>query len=81
MPLNRELNIADPDGFYEELIAIQRDLDDEQAALFQAGLVLVLANQVGDRELLREALAIARAGVEPSADPPATPDVGLTRSR
>lgn len=79
MPLNRELNIVDPDGFYEELIAIQRDLDDEQAALFQAGLVLVLANQVGDRELLREALAIARAGVVPSADPPATPGDGPPR--
>jgi hypothetical protein len=63
MPLNHEPNIADPDGFYEELIGSQRDLDDEQAALFQARLVLILANHVGDRQVLREALALARAGL------------------
>jgi hypothetical protein len=63
MPLNREPNIPDPDGFYEELIGSQRDLDDERAALFQARLVLVLANHVGDRAVLREALAVARDGV------------------
>ena len=63
MPLNREPNIPDPDGFYEELIGGQRDLDDERAALFQARLVLVLANHVGDRAVLREALAVARDGI------------------
>ena len=63
MPLNREPNIPDPDGFYEELIGSQRDLDDERAALFQARLVLVLANHVGDRAVLREALAVARDGI------------------
>jgi hypothetical protein len=60
MPLNRQPNIADPDGFYEELIGAQRDLSDEQVELMNAKLVLILANHVGDRELLREALALAR---------------------
>ncbi len=60
MPLIRTPQIADPDGFYEELIAAQRDLDDEHCALMNARLVLLLANHVGDRELLREALAAAR---------------------
>lgn len=60
MPLERTARIADPDGFYEELIASQRDLSDEQAALMNAKLVLVLANHVGDREVLTEALALAR---------------------
>ena len=48
MPLNRQPNIADPDGFYEELIDSQRDLDDEAAALMNSKLVLILANHVGD---------------------------------
>ena len=60
MALIHHPNIVDPDGFYEELINSQRDLDDEQAALMNAKLVLLLANQIGDREMLREALRIAR---------------------
>ena len=60
MPLNRQPNIPDPDGFYEELIAAQRDFDDEQADRMLAKLVLILANHVGDREVLRVALALAR---------------------
>lgn len=62
MPLLREPHIADPDGFYEELIASQRDLDDSQAEAMNARLVLLLANHVGDREVLREALRVARGG-------------------
>jgi len=69
MPLNREPNIPDPDGFYEELIESQRDLSDEQADLLLAKLVLILANQVGERELLREALALARANTLKDATP------------
>jgi len=60
MPLNHQPNIADPDGFYEELIAAQRDLDDAGAQSFIAKMVLILANHVGDREVLREAMALAR---------------------
>ena len=61
MPLNRNPNIADPDGFYQELIESQRELSDEQADMLTAKLVLILANHVGERELLREAIALARA--------------------
>jgi hypothetical protein len=60
MRLIRTPNIPDADGFYEELIASQRDLSDEQADRLLAKLVLILANHVGDREALREALALAR---------------------
>lgn len=60
MPLNRQPNIADPDGFYEELIASQRGLSDEQCELMNSKLVLLLANHVGDREVLREALRLAQ---------------------
>ena len=59
MPLNLEPNLIDPDGFYEELIACQRDLGDDEAELFQARLMLVLANHVGDRQVLSEAMRVA----------------------
>ena len=61
MPLNRKPNIVDPDGFYQELIESQRDLSDEQADMLTTKLVLILANHIGDRALLSEAIALARA--------------------
>jgi hypothetical protein len=60
MPLNRQPNIPDPDDFYRELIDSQRGLSDAQAEMLTTKLVLILANHVGDRELLREAMALAR---------------------
>lgn len=52
-------NIPDPDGFYQELTDAQRDLDETAANDMNARLVLILANQIGDRKTLREALALA----------------------
>lgn len=63
MTLIHEPNVADPDDFYAELIGAIRDLDDERAERFQAKLLLVLANHVGDRAVLREAIAVARRGL------------------
>ena len=51
------------DDFYEALIDMHRDLSDEQSQLLNAKLILLLANQVGDIALLKQALAIAREGV------------------
>lgn len=51
------------DDFYEWLIETHRGLSDDQSRLVNARLVLLLANQVGDLRVLREALAAARAGV------------------
>ena len=65
MPLEHQPRIADPDGFYEELIASQRGLSDDAAALMNAKLVLTLANHIGDREVLREALALCRPVAAP----------------
>jgi hypothetical protein len=64
MPLVRQPNIVDPDGFYEELVSSQRDLDDDQAALMNSKLALILANHVGDRDVLREAIALARPNAQ-----------------
>lgn len=65
--LNTELNIAAPDDFYEALIETHRDLTPEQSQLVNAKLILLLANQVGDLGLLRQAMAKAREGVGPAA--------------
>jgi hypothetical protein len=51
------------DDFYELLIDAHRDLSDEQSALLNAKLVLLLANHIGDLDLIREALALARDDV------------------
>lgn len=48
------------DDFYEALIETHRDLSDEQSALVNAKLILLLANHIGDLCVLREAMAIAR---------------------
>ena len=50
------------DDFYEMLIDAHRDLSDEQSAMLNAKLILLLANQIGDLTLLRAALAQARDG-------------------
>jgi hypothetical protein len=51
------------DDFYQMLIDMHRDLSDEQSALVNAKLVLLLSNHIGDIAVLREAMALAREGV------------------
>lgn len=58
--LNLDPNIAQPDDFYEALIELHRDLTPEQSAKVNAKLILLLANHVGDMQVLREALKAAR---------------------
>ena len=55
------------DDFYEALIDTHRDLTDEQSALVNAKLILLLSNHIGDIHILREAMALARADVAPAA--------------
>ncbi len=57
--LNTTANINDPDGFYAELIAAHQGLSDDESEALNARLILTLANHIGDREVLREALAVA----------------------
>lgn len=48
------------DDFYAALIDTHRGLSDEQSALLNARLILLLANHIGELAVLREALSIAR---------------------
>jgi len=63
--LNIEPALERPDDFYEALIAAHRDLGDSQSIRLNCRLVLLLANHVGDMAVLREALSLARRGIEP----------------
>ncbi len=60
MSLNLRANIAKPDDFYQELIDMQRDLEDDEVRLMNARLILILANHIGDRETLSEAMQLAK---------------------
>ena len=71
MPLITESNFHQPgkryfraysagDDFYQALIDTHRDLSDEQSARVNARLVLMLSNHIGDLDVLREAMEIAR---------------------
>lgn len=54
------------DDFYEALIDTHRDLTDEQSALVNAKLILLLSNHIGDISVLREAMSLARADIVPA---------------
>jgi len=60
-----ETNLSSPDDFYEALIETHRDLTNEQSQELNAALILLLANHLGDMDVLREALRQARASVAP----------------
>jgi Protein of unknown function (DUF2783) len=60
MALNTEPNIARPDDFYQVLIDAHAGLTEAQSAALNARLILLLANQVGDLDTLRAAIAAAR---------------------
>lgn len=65
MPLNTEPRLGD--DFYEALIETHRDLTLDQSHALNARLVLLLANHVGELDVLREALQAARDGAAPAS--------------
>lgn len=52
-------NLDRPDDFYAELLAAHEGLSDDESAAFNARLILILANLVGDSAVLARALAAA----------------------
>ncbi len=54
--LRRTLNLARPDEIYNALIDAHKGLDEEQCRAFDARLILLLINHIGDEEVIREAL-------------------------
>ena len=66
MPLNTQLNLVDPDGTYQMIVAAHRGLSANDAAALNARLVLLLANHIGDRAVIEEALRTAALPAPPS---------------
>lgn len=60
MPLITIPNLSAPDDFYEALINAHQDLTIDESQAFNARLVLLLANHIGDLAVLQEALQAAR---------------------
>ena len=60
MALQLEPNMADPDGFYDELIRAHEGLSKEESDALNARLILILCNHIGDQAVLRAALNAAK---------------------
>jgi hypothetical protein len=61
MPLDTTPRLADPDALFAALVEAHRDLDEAASRRLDARLVLLLANHIGDMEVLRQAIELARA--------------------
>ena len=61
--LRTENGLERPDDVYNALIDMHEGLSAEQSQVADAKLILLLANHVGDFEVLREAIALARQGL------------------
>ena len=46
--LSRSLNLARPDDVYNAIVDAHKDLSDEQCRAFDARLILLLVNHIGD---------------------------------
>jgi hypothetical protein len=60
MALSTSSNFAKPDDAFRMIVEAHRGLSDAQSADLDAALVLVLANHIGDLEVLSEAIELAK---------------------
>ena len=60
MALSTRSNFARPDDALRAVVEAHRGLSDEQSADLDTALVLILANHIGDLDVLAEAIALAR---------------------
>ena len=65
--LRVDLHVRQPDDLYEALVDLHRNLTDEQSHLANAKLILLLANHIGDPDVLGEAIAIVRQSLASNA--------------
>ncbi len=68
-PLKETLNVAAPDELYALLIEAHQGLSAAESLKLDAKLILLLANHIGDLEVVRAAIVKAKAGAPvPRAD-------------
>lgn len=60
MALKRDSNVPDTDAHYAAVLDAHSDLSHDDSVVLNARLVLLLANHIGDPQVLSEAIATAR---------------------
>lgn len=60
--LDKASRLPDPDIAYRMLVDAHRDLTAEESEALNARLVLILANHVGDIDVLSQAITLAKEG-------------------
>jgi hypothetical protein len=60
MALSTKSNFSTPDDAFRAVVEAHRGLTEEQSADLDAALVLILANHIGDLDVLREAIGLAK---------------------
>ena len=63
MALSTSSNFAKPDDAFRAIVEAHRGLTEAESADFDAALVLILANHIGNIEVLREAITLAKRRV------------------
>ncbi|MGH6680960.1 MAG: DUF2783 domain-containing protein [Bradyrhizobium sp.] len=69
MALSTSSNFAKPDDAFRAIVEAHRGLAEDQSADFNAALVLILANHIGDIDVLREAIALAKQPMLDASEP------------
>ncbi len=67
MGLSTSSNFARPDDAFRLVVEAHRGLADQDSAALDAALVLILANHIGDINVLRDAVALAKRGLASKA--------------
>jgi hypothetical protein len=60
MALSTRSNFEKPDDAFRMIVEAHRGLNDEASADLDAALVLILANHIGELDVLREAIELAK---------------------
>ena len=61
--MRTDANIADADGFYAALLAANEGLSAAESEAFLLRLTLLLANEIGERQVLLDCIDAARAAL------------------
>ncbi len=58
--MHTKINVEDPDGFYARLIELHEGLSTDESLKVSAKMILMMANEIGDRSTLDQMLAYLR---------------------
>ena len=70
-----EAHFEDADGFYNSLVQAHEGMSEQQSFAFNARLIFLLANQIGDAAVLADCIAAAAPVVAPVVEPEVAPEV------